>query len=69
MAEAVAQREGYTRCAVISGVGVRGYYQKHGYVYADTYMVKELPPLEKLPWILIITILVFLVACVVGQLY
>jgi ELP3 family radical SAM enzyme/protein acetyltransferase len=69
MAEAVAQREGYTRCAVISGVGVRGYYQKHGYVYADTYMVKELPPLQKSPWILIVSILVFLVACVVGQMY
>jgi ELP3 family radical SAM enzyme/protein acetyltransferase len=69
MAESVAQCEGYTRCAVISGVGVRGYYQKHGYVYADTYMVKELPPLEKLPWILILTILIFLVGCVAGQLY
>ena len=69
MAESVTQRESYTRIAVISGVGVRGYYQKHGYVYADTYMVKELPTLQKSPWILILTILVFLVACVVGQLY
>lgn len=69
MAEAVAQREGYTHCAVISGVGVRGYYQKHGYVYADTYMVKELPSPQKSPWILILTILVFVVACVVCQMY
>jgi len=43
-AEAIAQHSGYERCAIISGVGVRDYYRKHGYVYADTYMVKTIPP-------------------------
>jgi ELP3 family radical SAM enzyme/protein acetyltransferase len=69
MAEAVAQREGYMRCAVISGVGVRGYYQKHGYNYADTYMVKDLNTSQKSHLILVLTILVFLLACVVGHLH
>ena len=42
-AEDIAQRHGYCRSAVISGVGVRDYYRKHGYMYQDTYMVKTLP--------------------------
>lgn len=43
-AEAIAQQHYYGRCAIISGVGVRDYYRKHGYIYADTYMVKTLQP-------------------------
>ena len=30
------------KIAVISGIGVRGYYRKHGYVLKQGYMVKEL---------------------------
>ena len=36
------QKEGYLKIAVISGVGVRRYYQKLGYTYENTYMVKNL---------------------------
>jgi elongator complex protein 3 len=43
-AESIAEKHGYERCAVISGVGVRDYYQKNGYTCADTYMVKTLQP-------------------------
>ena len=32
-----------TRVAVISGIGVRDYYRKQGYVLKGTYMIKELP--------------------------
>ena len=40
----------YERCAIISGVGVRDYYRKHGYAYVDTYMVKSLPRLANRKW-------------------
>ena len=43
-AERIAAREhGSTKMAVISGVGVRGYYARLGYVLQGPYMVKELP--------------------------
>ncbi|MEY4723367.1 MAG: hypothetical protein RLZZ324_880 [Candidatus Parcubacteria bacterium] len=41
-AEDIARRAGYGRIAVISGVGVRGYYRKLGYRLQGTYMVKTL---------------------------
>lgn len=41
-AEEIAYKEGYLKIAVISGVGVRRYYQKLGYTYENTYMVKNL---------------------------
>jgi len=39
-AETIAKREGVSGLAVISGVGVMGYYQKLGFYYNDTFMVK-----------------------------
>lgn len=42
-AERIARDAGYTKMAVISGVGVREYYKnKLGYTLEGTYMVKEL---------------------------
>ncbi|HBH46329.1 MAG: hypothetical protein A2445_05585 [Candidatus Jacksonbacteria bacterium RIFOXYC2_FULL_44_29] len=43
-AEQIAQSAGYAKIAVISGVGVRGYYQKLGYRLEDKfgYMIKKL---------------------------
>ena len=42
-AERIAKVEfGLKKMAVISGVGVRGYYKKLGYKLQDTYMVKNL---------------------------
>ncbi len=41
-AEKIAQTEGAAKLAVISGVGVRGYYRKFGYRLKKTYMVKSL---------------------------
>ena len=40
LAEEVAQRENKHGVAIISGIGVRGYYEKLGYALEDTYMVK-----------------------------
>lgn len=42
-AERIAQEAGYTKMAVISGVGVREYYKnKLGYTLEKTYMIKKL---------------------------
>jgi histone acetyltransferase (RNA polymerase elongator complex component) len=41
-AEAIAKAKGFTKSAVIAGVGVRKYYEKLGYELADEYMMKSL---------------------------
>lgn len=40
-AEDVTKREGITKLAVISGIGVREYYRKKGYALQSTYMIKK----------------------------
>jgi len=39
--EDITKKEGLSKLAIISGVGVRGYYKKKGYKLSDTYMVKK----------------------------
>ena len=41
-AEAIARENGFKKMAVISGVGVRGYYKKLGYKLRSSYMIKNL---------------------------
>lgn len=41
-AERIAREKGFSKVAVISGIGVRGYYRKLGYHAEATYMVKVL---------------------------
>jgi elongator complex protein 3 len=41
-AESLAKKEGYSKIAVIAGVGTRDYYRKVGYKLSQTYMVKDL---------------------------
>jgi len=41
-AENMSKKAGYKKLAVISGVGVKKYYEKLGYKKVGTYMVKEL---------------------------
>ncbi len=41
-AERLARRAGFRKMAVISGIGVRGYYRKLGYRLQGTYMVKNI---------------------------
>ena len=43
IAEGVAQNHGKEKIAVISGIGVREYYRKQGYMLKGTYMIKEFP--------------------------
>jgi elongator complex protein 3 len=42
-AEESAEGEGYREIAVMSGIGVRPYYRRHGYERRGPYMVKVLP--------------------------
>jgi elongator complex protein 3 len=41
-AEAIARQRGFTRLAVISALGTRLYYARHGFAAGDLYMVKNL---------------------------
>ncbi len=41
-AEQIAESAGYGRMAIMSGIGVRPYYRRHGYHRAGPYMVREL---------------------------
>jgi len=41
-AERIAREAGFSKMAVISGVGVRGYYRKLGYELEGTYMIKNI---------------------------
>ena len=41
-AEKIAKQHKFSQIAVISGIGVRKYYQKLGYKLKETYMVKQL---------------------------
>ena len=43
LAEKIAKEHGYEKIAVISGIGVRGYYRdKLGYTLEGSYMTKNL---------------------------
>ena len=41
-AEKIAKKEGLKKMAVISGVGVRGYYRKLGYRKVGSYMIRKI---------------------------
>ncbi|MBT4153410.1 MAG: tRNA uridine(34) 5-carboxymethylaminomethyl modification radical SAM/GNAT enzyme Elp3 [Candidatus Magasanikbacteria bacterium] len=41
-AERITKEHGFAKLAIISGVGVRGYYRKLGYDLVGSYMVKDL---------------------------
>ena len=41
-AEEISRKRGFKKIAVISGIGVRGYYKKLGYYLKGTYMIKDL---------------------------
>ena len=41
-AEKIAQENGYNKIAIISGVGVRQYYEKLGYKLHNNYMIKDI---------------------------
>jgi len=42
LAEDITKKEGLKKLAIISGIGVRGYYRKKGYKLVDSYMIKSM---------------------------
>lgn len=52
-AESIAKEKGYKRIAVISGIGVRGYYRRRGFVLRAAqrggYLIKQLVPEDPSP--------------------
>ena len=52
-AEIIAALYGKKGCVVISGIGVRNYYEKMNYTLIDNYMVKHFGFIEKLTFIII----------------
>ena len=59
-AETLAIKHNYEKLAVISGIGVRGYYAKLGYSLEGSYMIKHLNPDNIYRNILLIIILALL---------
>ena len=55
-AEEIATLHGYTKMAIISGIGVRKYYMKLGYHLKDTYMIKNIKKIKKIKKITVNTI-------------
>ena len=59
-AENLAMAHSLKKIAIISGVGVRKYYEKNGYVLENTYMVKNLPYIKyEIKQFLYCTIIIF----------
>ena len=59
-AEQITWMSGYSKIAVISGVGVRQYYAKQGYELEDSYMVKYMISIKVWLFILILLIINFI---------
>ena len=47
VAENISFENNYIKIAIISGVGVREYYENRGYILIDNYMVKEFKNIKK----------------------
>ena len=60
-AEEIAYNNNYTKIAVISGVGVRKYYEKNGYYKFNNYMIKNLNNYIKYIIIIIIIFLYYII--------
>lgn len=60
MAESISLWEGYSRIAVISGIGVTEYYRKRGYRSDDYYMIKTFPNITTYIQNGVITLLILL---------
>jgi ELP3 family radical SAM enzyme/protein acetyltransferase len=54
IAESISVKHGMSQIAIISGIGVRGYYQKNGYELRGSYMMKSFPPNDNTTFALIL---------------
>ena len=67
IAEELTSKHGYNKVAIISGVGVRDFYRKNGYILYENYMTKTMRKMPfKVPYYLdiILSVLVFIGCCV-----
>lgn len=62
-AEEIAINNNYHKIAVISGVGVRKYYEKFGYQLENNYMIKELDFYDDINKPTIIMIIIIMIYC------
>jgi len=60
MAETRAVNSGIRKMSIISGAGVRGYYEKLGYSLEGEYMTKDLTPI----YYMNLSIYLFFILCV-----
>ena len=64
-AEEISFENNIHKVAIISGVGVREYYEKNGYQLVNNYMIKELyqyPRLDCFEIIILLTLLLIIVS-------
>jgi ELP3 family radical SAM enzyme/protein acetyltransferase len=67
IAEKLAYKNNYKQVAVISGIGVKNYYRRHGYVELDTFMVKNIQYIYcgQYQWVTILIFTIILVCVLV----
>ncbi len=71
-AERIAINNDYHKIAVISGVGVRKYYEKCGYKLNNNYMMKELDfydDIDNIAWVIIILFILFFIPYVLSLIF
>jgi len=61
-AEWISLTNGYTKVAVISGIGVQNYYRKLGYELISTYMIKDLINIQKVIDFIILLVSIMLIS-------
>jgi ELP3 family radical SAM enzyme/protein acetyltransferase len=69
-AEEIAQNAGFNRIAVISGVGVRRYYESAGYLFESAgigeFMIKQLPIFQQKIAFMVIAFIVLVFSLLIG---
>lgn len=66
LAEDIAISSNQKGVAIISGIGVRGYYEKQGYHLCDTYMVKHFTTMDIYDIYIIFAIVMLFIACFIS---
>ena len=62
LAEDIAIRHNQKGVAIISGIGVRGYYEKQGYHLCDTYMMKQFTIIDVYGGYIVVALVILFIA-------
>ena len=70
-AEEISSKNGAYRVAIISGVGVREYYEKQGYCLSKNYMIKNITKIDEYKFIesFLICLIIFVSMSIFSDLY